>query len=249
MKCVILAGGLGSRLSEETQKIPKPLVKIGKDPIIMHIINIYNHYNFNNFIICGGYKFIQFCKYFKKRKKYKLVKKNKKYYKFISGKITIEIIFTGLNTNTAGRLLKIKKYLENDRIFCATYGDGVANININKLVKFHLTKKNIATLTSVKPPARFGALTIKNEKVIEFKEKMDNAKAWINGGFFVFSNKIFDIIKKNKDSLEHNIMTKLSKSKQLNAFKHKDFWKPMDTLRDKIILNRMWRSGKAPWRI
>ena len=249
MKCVILAGGLGSRLSEETQKIPKPLVKIGKDPIIMHIINIYHHYNFNNFIICAGYKYIQYFKFFNKNKKFKLVNKTKKYFKFTSKKISIEIIFTGLKTNTAGRLLKIKKYLVGDIRFCATYGDGVANVNIDKLVKFHNKKNNIATLTSVKPPARFGALTIKNDKVTKFREKMDNTTAWINGGFFVFNIEIFKIIKKNNDSLEHNIMTKLSKSKQLNAFKHKKFWKPMDTLRDKIILNKMWNSGKAPWKI
>jgi glucose-1-phosphate cytidylyltransferase len=249
MKCVILAGGLGSRLSEETHRIPKPLVKIGKNPIIMHIISIYKHYNCNNFLICGGYKFLEFYKFFKKNNHFKIVKKKKNYFKFVSGKITIEIIFTGLNTNTAGRLLRVKKYLVNDQNFCATYGDGVANINIGKLIKFHIKKKNIATLTSVKPPARFGALTIKNDKVIKFQEKMDNTNAWINGGFFVFNNKIFNIIKKNEDSLEHNIMTKLSRSKQLNAFKHKSFWKPMDTLRDKLILNKMWKSGKAPWKI
>ena len=235
MKVVILCGGLGTRISEETKIKPKPMVKIGKMPILEHLIQYYHKYGFNNFILALGYKGEVIKKYFK-NKKYK--------------NINIELVQTGKNTLTGGRLLKLKKYLINNENFMLTYGDGLSNINLLKLKKFHEKNNRIATITAVRPPVRFGELILnKKNKVVSFKEKPQASKNWINGGFFVFKNEIFKYLKNNNTILEKEPMQLLSKNGELIAYKHLNFWQCMDTLRDKVLLNKIWMSGKAPWKI
>ena len=235
MKVVILAGGLGTRLSEETKKKPKPMVNIGKDPILLHIIKIYSRFNFNKFIIAGGYKINFIKKFFKKRKI-----KN----------LDIKVINTGSKSMTGGRIYRLKKYLKDDK-FMLTYGDGLANIDLNKLIKFHNNSKKIATLTVVRPPARWGHVTLKKKLITKFEEKNQLNEGWINGGFFVFEKNFFDFYKnyKKKESvvLESDILPKLSKKKQLSAYQHLGFWKCMDTLRDKIYLTELFKKKRIPW--
>ena len=228
MKIVILCGGLGSRLSEETKLIPKPMVKIGNIPIIKHLINIYSFYGFKDFILATGYKNKVIEKYFKKKK-------------------NVKCVFTGNSTLTGGRLLRLKKLFNKNEMFMLTYGDGLTNQNLKKLLKFHLKHKKIGTLTAVKPPARFGELLIKGNRIAEFEEKPQLNNNWINGGFFVFNYEIFNFIKGDKMMLEREPLTKLTKKKELMAFKHKGFWQCMDTMRDKNLLNNLWKSKKAPW--
>jgi glucose-1-phosphate cytidylyltransferase len=248
MKVVILAGGLGSRLSEETKSIPKPLVKIGKIPILIHIMNIYSYYGLKDFIICTGYKNHLINEYFHRMKSTHKVKSAKKITEFydIKKKWNIKCVYTGSKTNTGGRISKLKDIIGNNS-FCATYGDGLAKININDLIKNHKLKKTVCTLTAVKPPARFGVLKFNKSKVSEFKEKIDNKDVWINGGFFVFSPEIFNYIKNSNSTLEKDVLEKLVKNKNLNGYKLKEFWHPMDTLRDKINLNKLYKRKKAPW--
>ena len=235
MKVVILAGGLGTRLSEETKKKPKPMVNIGKDPILLHIIKIYSRFNFNKFIIAGGYKINFIKKFFKKRKI-----KN----------LDIKVINTGNKSMTGGRIYRLKKYFKDDK-FMLTYGDGLANIDLNKLIRFHNNSKKIATLTVVRPPARWGHVTIKKKLITKFEEKNQLNEGWINGGFFVFEKNFFNFYKnyKKKESvvLESDILPKLSKKKQLSAYQHLGFWKCMDTLRDKIYLTDLFKKKRVPW--
>ena len=228
MKCVILAGGKGTRISELTKKIPKPMIKIMGRPIIFHIMKHYSDFGIKDFIIAAGYKHNVIKRYFqnKKPKSWK-----------------IQIINTGQNTMTGGRLKRLKKYLDNET-FMVTYGDGLSNVNINKLIKFHKKFKKISTLTSVRPPARFGAIKIKGNKVTYIKEKSKLDEGWINGGFFVFEPQIFKFIKNDKTFLEREPLQKLGKKKQLLAFKHNGFWQCMDTLRDKNILEREFKKLK-----
>ena len=249
MKVILLAGGLGTRLSEETKKNPKPLVKIGPYPILVHIMNIYNFYGYKDFVICGGYKIEKIIKYFKNFSDFKLIEKKKNQHIFFSKKKnwSVNIFFTGKDTNTGGRILKIKKIFNNNELFFLTYGDGLANININKLLKFHQKQKLLVTVTAVKPPARFGVIKIFKNKVKNFQEKVDNKNTWINGGFFVFNSNALKYFKKTSDSLEQNVLLKIVKDKKISAYKHKDFWLPMDTLRDKNKLKELWQENKAPW--
>ena len=225
MKIVILCGGLGSRLSEETKLIPKPMVKIGSLPIIRHIINYYKSFGFNEFILATGYKKDILEKYFKKEKK-------------------IKCIFTGNNTLTGGRLLRLKKYFSTNENFMLTYGDGLSNVDLKKLLKFHMKHKKIATLTSVKPPARFGEVFISGNRVSKFEEKSQLNQNWINGGFFVFNEKIFKYIKNDLNMLEREPFQKLTQKRELMAFKHFGFWQCMDTMRDKKILNKLLKEKK-----
>jgi len=251
MKVVIFAGGLGSRLQEETVKRPKPLVKIGKKPIIWHIMKIYSHYGFNNFIICLGYKGIMIKKYFQDyNKKYNDVHivLNKKKFTGSSDLWNVNLVNTGIKTQTGGRLKRIKKLIEKDKLFCFTYGDGLANINIHKLINLHISNKKICTVTAVNPPARFGVLEIDNELVRSFKEKK-TLNSWINGGFFVASPKIINYVKNDLMPWEKSPMEKLVFKKNMTAYKHFGFWQCMDTLRDKYYLEELWRKGKAPWKI
>ena len=229
MKTVILAGGLGSRLSEETHKIPKPMIKIGDKPIISHIINHFMKHNFSEVIICSGYKKEVIDNYFKNEKK-------------------IQVVDTGLETQTGARIKNIKKLIGKDENFFMTYGDGLSDINLQKLLRFHKKNNKIATLSAVRPIPRFGHLTIENEKVIQFKEKDALSEGWINGGFFVLNSKVFDYISDDQDSIfEKEPLENLSKDGELMAYKHEEFWHPIDTLRDKDYLNEMFNKGKAPW--
>jgi len=228
MKVVILCGGIGSRLAEETKLIPKPMVKVGNYPIVQHIINYYKRFGFNEFILATGYKKEVLENYFKNKK-------------------DIQCIFTGKNTLTGGRLLKLKKYFSKNENFLLTYGDGLINQDLKKLLKFHLKHRKIATLTSVKPPARFGELKITGSRVSSFEEKPQLQNNWINGGFFVFNSKIFNFISGNKTMLEREPFQKLTKIKNLMCYKHYGFWQCMDTMRDKKVLQDLWKKRKAPW--
>jgi glucose-1-phosphate cytidylyltransferase len=228
MKVVILCGGLGSRLAEETKLIPKPMVKIGKLPIVQHIINFYESYGFQDFILATGYKKEFLERYFKKNKR-------------------IKCVFTGKNTLTGGRLLRLKNYFSKDENFFLTYGDGLSNQNLKNLIKFHIKHKKIATLTAVRPTARFGELKIQKNKVKRFQEKPQLKDNWINGGFFIFNVKIFNYISGDKMMLEREPFLKLTKQNELMAFKHYGFWQCMDTMRDKNVLSELWKEKKAPW--
>ncbi len=227
MKVVILAGGLGTRLSEYTKLVPKPMVKIGGKPIILRIINLYKKYGFNEFYIALGYKGNVIRNFFKKRIK----------------DVKINLIETGKNTMTGGRLKRLKKYLKNET-FLMTYGDGVSDINIKKLINFHKKNKSVMTLTAVRPPARFGSIKIKGDYVYYFKEKSSVDEGWINGGFFVIEPKIFKYIKNDKTHLEREPFEKLAKKKSIKAFKYKGFWQCMDTKRDKDLLDKIIKKKK-----
>jgi len=234
MKVVILCGGLGSRLSEETIVKPKPMVEIGNKPIVEHILNIYKYYGFKHFILALGYKGQIIKKFFNK-------KKNKD--------IKIDLINTGAKTLTGGRLLRLKKYFNKNEDFMLTYGDGLSSQNISSLLKFHKKKKKIATMTVVRPPVRFGEVKLKGNLITSFKEKPQVSSGWINGGFFVFNSKIFKFIKGDQTMLEREPLEKLSKINELTAFKHYGFWQCMDTLRDKKLLNDIYKikKNKSPW--
>lgn len=234
MQLIILAGGLGTRISEETDFIPKPMIKIGNKPILWHIMKYYSIYGFSKFIICGGYKVEVIKKYFKKLKK-----KNKFW--------NIKIINTGKNSNTGERLRKVQKYI--DDTFCLTYGDGLSNVNLNKLINFHKKNKSIATLTSVKPPPHFGKIVFKGNKVVKFIEKDQKKEDWINGGFFVCNKEIFNYFNKKNMIFESDILSVLAKKRKLAAYKHFKFWHCMDNLRDKRYLLKLWLTKKAPWKI
>ena len=227
MKVVILAGGLGTRLSEYTKKIPKPMVKVKNKPIITHIMEHYAKFGFKNFYIAAGYKQQTIKNYFK----------NKKF------DWKIKIIDTGQKTMTGGRLKRLEKYLKNET-FLLTYGDGLSNVNIKKLIKFHKNNNAIVTLTAVRPPARFGAIKIKGKKVSYFKEKSRLNEGWINGGFFVMEPNIFRFIKNDKTFLEKEPLSTLGRKNKLNAFKHNGFWQCMDTIRDKEILEKELKNKK-----
>ena len=232
MKAVILAGGYGTRISEESDRIPKPLIEIGEKPILWHIMKIYSAYKIDDFIICLGYK----------------GEKIKEYFEQFDSKLwNIQLIDTGLDTMTGGRLKRIQD--EIDSTFCLTYGDGVSDVNLNNLIKFHNEKKSLATLTAIHPPERFGVLNLSGDYVKEFHEKHTGESSWINGGFFVFEPEIFDYLQNDSTVLERAPLETLAKEQKLSAFKHNGFWHPMDTLRDKKHLEDLWTSEKAPWKI
>ena len=224
MKTVILCGGLGTRLAEETDDIPKPMVKIGDKPIVSHIINYYLKHGFKDFIICSGYKKNKIEEYFKNNN-------------------NIKVIDTGLQTQTGARIKKIKKFLNEDDNFFMTYGDGLSNVNLKLLLEFHKKHNKIGTLTAVRPLPRFGNITLKKNKIVEFKEKDALSEGWINGGFFVLNKKIFKHIKGTKTIFEDNVLKKLTKIGQLQAYKHNGFWQSMDSLRDKIYLEELWSKN------
>ena len=232
MKVVILAGGKGTRLSEYTKLLPKPMVKIGGKPIIEHIINIYRKYGFSDFIIATGYKSKEIKKFFEKKN--------------FSPKININIVDTGLNTLTGLRIKKLEKIIGNER-FMLTYGDGLSNVNIKKLINYHIKNKSILTLTAVHPPARFGELTFNKRVVKKFEEKPQLQKGWINGGFFVVEPDFFKILTKKNIMLEREPITKLVKMKKISAYAHNGFWYCMDNLRDKIVLEDLSKIKKLPW--
>ena len=239
MKTVFLAGGLGTRISEETTKIPKPMIKIGKLPILFHIMKHYSNHNFNKFIICGGYKYHFIKKFFDT----KHILKNKK-----KSDWSVKTINTGLKTQTGARIKKIQKFVEEDELFFMTYGDGISNVNITKLLEFHKKHNKIATLTAVRPLPRFGNIKLNQNKVSNFSEKDRLQEGWINGGFFVLSKKVFEYINNRENCIfEKEPLQNLSKDGQLMAYKHEGFWHPMDTLRDKNYLNEIYKKRKLSW--
>jgi len=250
MKTVILCGGKGLRIRNVSDEIPKPMIKIGNHPIVYHIMNTYSKFNYNNFVLCLGYKGDQIINFFKNLKYYDndvlfdFSKKNElfKIDKNIS-KWKVQLAHTGLESNTGYRVFKIKKYI-TDKSFFLTYGDGIGKIKIDKLLKFHKSHNKIATLTSVRPPSRFGEIIIKNKKVELFDEKPQVNVGRINGGFFVCDRKIFDYFKDCNEScsFEHDILPKLAKDSQLMSYDHKDFWMPMDTHREYELLNKLWKK-------
>lgn len=254
MKVVILAGGLGTRISEETVVRPKPMVEIGGKPILWHIMKIYSSYGLNDFIICLGYKGYIIKEYFANyflhmsdvtidmtQNRTEIHQNNAEPWK-------VTLVDTGENTMTGGRIRRIRAYL-NEEDFCMTYGDGVSDVNISQLIKFHKSMKTLATLTATKPPGRFGSLNMKTNKVISFQEKPEGDGSWINGGFFVLNPKVIDYIDGDETVWERSPLERLAGEEQLSAFMHEGFWQPMDTLRDKTYLEDLWSSGKPPWRL
>ena len=231
MKCVILAGGYGTRISEESHLKPKPMIEIGGKPILWHIMKIYSNYDINEFVICCGYKGEKIKEYFSNTN---------------SAPWNVELVDTGLDTMTGGRLKRIQNHI--DGTFCATYGDGLSDIDINNLISFHREKKSVATLTAAHPPERYGILSLNEDYVTEFREKHSGESSWVNGGFFVFEPEIFDYIHDDSTVLEKSPLEILAKENKLTAFKHNGFWYPMDTLREKNHLEKLYKSGNIPWK-
>lgn len=229
MKAVILAGGLGTRLSEETSDKPKPMVKIGNLTLIEHIMNTYAFYGVKEFIIATGYLHEVVDQYFKDFTKYK-----------------VNCLFTGTDTQTGGRIKRAINSLD-DELICVTYGDGLANVNVKNLIDFHKSSKNLATVTAVRPPARFGRLKIIGDKVVNFGEKMQSEEGWINGGYFVLDKKVADYISGDEMPFEWDPLTKLTQERTLGAFFHEGFWAPVDTLREKKELEKFWNDSNPPW--
>lgn len=255
MKAVILAGGLGTRISEETNLRPKPMVEIGGMPIIWHIMKIYSYHGISDFIICCGYKGYLIKEYFanyflhQSDVTFDLSNNSMVVHDERAEPWKVTLVDTGLSSMTGGRLKRISNHLENDDCFCLTYGDGLSNVNISETVRFHREHKRLATLTSVFSPARFGALDCNGPTVNNFREKPKGDGARINGGFFVLSPKVISYIAGDNTTLENEPLKKLAADGELMAFEHDGFWQPMDTLRDKQILEKMWQSNDAPWKV
>lgn len=254
MKVAILAGGVGSRLSEETQVKPKPMVEIGARPILWHIMKHYAHFGLSDFVIALGYKgeyikkyFVDFCSL-----------ESNLTVKIAAGTVTrhennnhpdwnVELIDTGVATLTGGRIKRLQPYIGNNP-FMLTWGDGVSNVDLNKLLEFHRSHGKLATVTAVRPPARFGHMTFDGDHVLEFSEKPQAAEGWINGAFFVIEPQVFDFIEGDSTQWEKEPMERLAREGQLMAYRHEDFWQCMDTLRDKVLLESLWQKGEAPWK-
>jgi glucose-1-phosphate cytidylyltransferase len=253
VKAVILAGGMGTRISEETISKPKPLIEIGGMPILWHIMKIYSSYGVNDFVICCGYKGYMIKNFFSNYSLYtsdvtfNLKNNTTIIHNNTSEPWAVTLVDTGEKTMTGGRLKRVQNFLD-DETFCFTYGDGLSNINITNLIKFHKTKKKLATLTAVLPPGKYGNLGLKNDDVISFQEKPEGDGGWINGGFFVLEPKVFDYLIDDSSIWEKEPLENLTKDYQLSAFKHEKFWHPMDTLRDKMLLEKLWNSEKPPWK-
>jgi len=256
MKAVILAGGLGTRLSEETSIRPKPMVEIGGQPIIWHIMKIYASHGINDFIVCCGYKGYVIKEYFANyflRMSDVTIDMRFNQTSIHTGKAEpwrVTLVDTGADTLTGGRLKRVRDYIGSET-FCFTYGDGVCDVNITKLIEFHKQQGTLATLTAVQPPGRFGAIALAEgqSRISSFREKQDGDGAWINGGYFVLEPQVIDYIEGDSTTWEAEPLQKLAHMDQLSAFKHEGFWQPMDTLKDKNSLEKMWKAGMAPWKI
>lgn len=231
MKTVILAGGQGTRIPEYTKKIPKPMIKVAGAPLLTHIMKFYQSHGFNEFIIAVGYKGHIIKNYYKNSKEFK----------------NLKVVDTGNHTMTGGRILRLKKLFSINENFFLTYGDGLSNVNLKKLLNFHIKSKKIATLTAVHPPVRFGELKIRKNNVLKFEEKPESISTWINGGFFVLNYKIFESIRNDQTNFEKSSLELLSKKKNLAAFKHNGFWKCMDNLGDKNFLEKLFKQKKFKW--
>lgn len=256
MKVVILAGGLGTRISEESHLKPKPMIEIGDQPILWHIMKIYSYYGFNDFIICLGYKGYSIKEYFAHYFLYEsditfdFKNKNEQLIHHHSAEAwTVTLVNTGIETMTGGRVKRIQSYLNNET-FMLTYGDGVADVNINELVNYHKNHGKLATITSTQPSGRFGALNLSEDNIVRsFQEKPKGDGAWINAGFFVMEPEIFNYIENDDTILEKEPLENIARNGELITYKHKGFWQPMDTLRDKNLLEDLWKSGMAPWKV
>ncbi|MFW6257141.1 MAG: glucose-1-phosphate cytidylyltransferase [Prolixibacteraceae bacterium] len=259
MKAVILAGGFGTRISEESGVRPKPMVEIGGKPIMWHIMKIYSHYGINEFIICCGYKGYVIKEYFSNYflhnadVTFDMKTNNMEVHSMNSEPWKVTLVDTGENTMTGGRVKRVADYI-GDETFCLTYGDGVSNVNMNELIMHHQNHGKLATLTAVRQPGRFGVFTLKENQtqINYFQEKPKghtNGSAWINGGFFVLEPKVLDYIEGDSTVFEKAPLEKLAADGQLHSFKHTDFWQPMDTLRDKNVLEGLWEEGNAPWKV
>lgn len=254
-KVVILAGGLGTRLGEETSIKPKPMVEIGGKPILWHIMKIYSAYGFNEFIICLGYKGYVIKEYFSNyflhnaNVTFNMKTNSVKIHSNESEPWLVSLVETGDTTNTGGRIKRIEPFLGDDTNFCLTYGDGLSDVNVGELLDFHTKHGKLATVTAVQPPGRFGSLKLGSASQVEaFQEKPRGESGWINGGFFVLNRKILNFIEDDSTVWENEPLQKLSTEKQLMAFPHSGFWQPMDTLREKLQLEALWSSGEAPWK-
>jgi glucose-1-phosphate cytidylyltransferase len=254
VKAVILAGGLGTRISEETQVRPKPMVEIGGRPILWHIMKGYAHHGVRDFIVCLGYKGYVIKEYFANY----FVHNSDVTYHLADNRVDVHqrnaepwhvtLVDTGEKTQTGGRLKRVRSYV-GEETFCMTYGDGLANVDITAAVKFHAAQKNLATVTAVTPPGRFGMLTVQDRLITGFREKPPGDGARINGGFFVLSPRVFDYIAGDATSWEREPLERLAAEGQLSAYMHDGFWQPMDHLRDKLLLEEIWNSGAAPWKV
>lgn len=255
MQAVILAGGFGTRLSEETDRIPKPMVTIGSKPILWHIMKCYERFGINDFIICAGYKASIIIEYFANYQLHNshihvdLEKDTITYLKKSPEKWKVSIVDTGENVETAGRLLRVRDHLKPGVPFCMTYGDGVSDVNIQEVIEFHKKGGFEATLTAVRPPSRFGAVDIKDGRIQSFFEKPLVGDSYINGGFFVLNPSVFDLIEGDQTVWERGPLESLSQSGNLGAYLHSGFWHPMDTLRDRRYLEQLWHAENAPWKL
>ncbi|MBI3073167.1 MAG: glucose-1-phosphate cytidylyltransferase [Deltaproteobacteria bacterium] len=255
MKTVILAGGLGTRLSEETVSKPKPMVEVGEKPILWHIMNIYGAYGFQEFVLALGYKAEIVKEYFLNFRAVNsdltidLGSGEEKIHARQAPPWKIHLVDTGLATQTGGRLRRLRSWLADEQTFMMTYGDGVADVNIEKLVQFHNSHGKLATVTAVPPPARFGSINFEGNRVAHFVEKPQVGDGWINGGFFVLDRRVLDFIEGDETLWERQPLERLAEDGQLMAYKHEGFWQPMDTLRDKRHLDGLWESGRAPWKV
>jgi glucose-1-phosphate cytidylyltransferase len=253
MKAVILAGGLGTRLSEETSVRPKPMVEVGGKPLLWHIMKIYSAHGINEFVVCLGYKGYMIKEYFANYVlhvsdvTFDMRNNRMEVHQNSTEPWQVTLVDTGETTQTGGRIKRIRNYI-SDEDFCCTYGDGVANVDITRLIEFHRARKTLATLTAVQPPGRFGAVVMNGHKVASFQEKPEGDGGWINGGFFVLSPAVIDYIAGDHTLWEKEPMENLARDGQLASYRHHGFWRPMDTLRDKTNLEELWDSGRAPWK-
>lgn len=255
MKAVILAGGLGTRISEETHLKPKPMIEIGGKPILWHIMKLYSAHGIDDFVICCGYKGYVIKEYFANY----FLHMSDVTFDMSTNKMEVHqqkvepwrvtLVDTGEDTSTGGRLKRVADYVKDTSAFCFTYGDGVSNVDISALIAFHHQQGKLATLTATQPPGRFGAVNIQNNQIVNFQEKPHGDGAWINGGFFVLSPEVLDYIEGDATTWEREPMERLAQAGQFAAFRHEGFWQPMDTMRDKMRLEDLWQSGEAPWQI
>jgi len=254
MKAVILAGGLGTRISEESHLKPKPMIEIGGRPILWHIMKIYSHYGINDFVICLGYRGYVIKEYFANyflhmsEVTFDISENRMEVHQQPAEPWRVTLVDTGQETLTGGRLKRVREYVGNES-FCFTYGDGVADIDVGKLIQFHRSQRSLATLTAIQPPGRYGAVSIDDTRVLSFAEKPEGDGAWINGGFFVLEPGAIDYIQGDQTSWESDALVRLARDGKLSGYKHAGFWQAMDTLRDKNQLEDLWQSGKAPWKV
>jgi glucose-1-phosphate cytidylyltransferase len=254
MKAVILAGGLGTRISEETAVRPKPMIEIGGKPILWHILKTYSHFGINDFVICVGYKGYVikefFANYFLHTADvtFCMEENRMEVHDTTTEPWRVTLVDTGDATQTGGRLKRVRKYLEGEGAFCLTYGDGVSDVDIAASIAFHRQHEALATMTAVQPAGRWGSLDLDGDRIVEFREKLAGDGGWINGGFFVLSEKVLDYIAEDSTIWEREPLERLAREGNLHAYRHSGFWQPMDTMRDKLHLESLWQSGAAPWR-